>query len=107
MTVREAWNKTYDINVTGTHILTETLVPLLLKSSEPRLMFVTSGLSSINEASDERNPRNIKPPAGWPKPAAPQFIAYRTSKAGLNMMMVDWYKKLYNDNVKVRYHLFA
>lgn len=100
--VREAWARTYDVNVVGTQILTTTFVPLLLASSSPRLIFLTSGLSSLAGASQKLI--TYIPfggvPAGWPKTA--QFAGnYRSSKAALNMMMVHWYHLLYNDGVKV------
>lgn len=63
--------------------MTMTFMPLLVKSKDPRLMFITSGLSSLTAASDTSNPRYSVPPAGLPK----QFAApgYRSSKAGMNM----------------------
>ncbi|TVY53624.1 Short-chain dehydrogenase/reductase tropE [Lachnellula cervina] len=99
MTARQAWNKAWDVNVTGAHIMTSTFLPLLLRSRDPRLVFLTSGLSSLQGASDPSNPRNIHPPAGLPKTQL--FAGYRSSKAGLNMMMVEWAKTLKNDGVKV------
>ncbi|KAE8156086.1 hypothetical protein BDV40DRAFT_92001 [Aspergillus tamarii] len=99
MTAREAWNKTWDVNVTGAHIMTTNLLPLLLKSQDPRLLFITSGLSSLQGSSDPKNPKNVFPQAGLPKPLP--FVGYRSSKAGLNMVMVEWAKALKNDGVKV------
>ncbi|TVY42421.1 Short-chain dehydrogenase/reductase [Lachnellula subtilissima] len=99
MTTRQAWNKSWDVNVTGAHIMTSTFLPLLLRSRDPRLLFLTSGLSSLHDASDASNPKNIFSPAGLPK--MQPFAGYRSSKAGLNMMMVEWAKALKNDGVKV------
>ncbi|KAB8261687.1 hypothetical protein BDV32DRAFT_148334 [Aspergillus pseudonomiae] len=99
MTAREAWNKAWDVNVTGAHIMTTAFLPLLLKSQDPRLLFITSGLSSLQGSSDPNNPRNVFPPAGLPKPFP--FVGYRSSKTGLNMVMVEWAKALKNDGVKV------
>ena len=101
MTAREAWNKAYDINVSGTQVMTTTFVPLLLKSSTPRLLFVTSGLSTLQGAASPDSPRYTIPPAGWPKPLAPSFVSYRSSKTALNMLMIDWNRVLRNDGVKV------
>jgi len=98
---REIWNKDYDVNVTGTYVVTETFIPLLLKSSNPRLLFVTSGLSSLAEANDPKSPYRRVPPAGWPKPPGPNFLTYRSSKAALNMLMQDYTRVLENDKVKV------
>ncbi|CAI7662337.1 unnamed protein product [Penicillium glandicola] len=99
MSAREAWNKSWDVNVTGAHIMTIKFLPLLLKSQDPRLLFITSGLSSLQASSDLENPRNAFAPAGLPK--ALPFVGYRSTKAGLNMMMVEWSKALKNDGVKV------
>ena len=101
MTPREAWNKDYDINVSGTQVLTTTFMPLLLKSSHPRLLFITSGLSSLQGAADRTNPRNAVPEPGWPKPPRPSAVAYRSSKTALNMLMLDWERILRKDGVKV------
>ncbi|GIK04407.1 hypothetical protein Aspvir_008490 [Aspergillus viridinutans] len=99
MTARQAWNKSWDVNVTGAHIMTTKFLPLLLKSQDPRLLFITSGLSSLQGASDPQNPKNVLAPAVLSK--ALPFVGYRSAKAGLNMLMVEWTKALRNDGVKV------
>lgn len=104
MTTREAWNASYNVNVTGTHILTQTLAPLLIKSSSPRLLFITSGLSSLTETSDPSGglAANSSVPKGWPKPQfSAMTTAYRSSKTALNMMMLEWVRLLKEDGVKV------
>jgi len=99
---REAWDHTYSLNVTSTEVFTKTFAPLLLKSSQPRLLFVTSGLSSLEGWDQGRLAKFVKPvPAGWPKPAAFATIAYRSSKAALNMLMLEWARMLKEDEVKV------
>lgn len=100
MSVREAWNATWDINVTGTHICTQTFLPLLLKSPDPRLIFNTSGMSSLARCSDPASPWVTYPDAGLEnKPFFP--MGYMSSKAGLNMVMVQWARVLRKDVVKV------
>lgn len=75
-------------------------MPLLLKSSDPRLLFV-AGLSQITLAVKEYFPTPAQP-AGWPKPTIPfETIGYRCSKVALNMLMLDWSHKLKADGVKV------
>lgn len=97
MTARQAWNKAWDVNVTGPHIVTSTFLPLLIRSPDPRLLFITSGLSSLSESALD-SPRYPSPPAGMPKrPSA--FMGYRSSKAGLNMLMLEWKRALKHDNV--------
>ncbi|KAJ7764613.1 hypothetical protein DFH07DRAFT_811823 [Mycena maculata] len=99
VSLRESFTKAYDVNLAGTHVLTYTLVPLLLKSADPRLIFVT-GLSNINQASEAYFPTPPQP-AGWPKEISFETIAYRCSKVALNMLMLDWNHKLKADGVKV------
>ncbi|KAI1493639.1 hypothetical protein F5X96DRAFT_151922 [Biscogniauxia mediterranea] len=106
MTLREGFNASWNTNVSGTHVLTTLAVPLLLKSADPRLMFVTSGTSTLAETERLDSPNlariNASPPAGWPKPAATMpFTAYRSAKTGLNMLMREWHRILRNDGVKV------
>lgn len=74
-------------------------MPLLLKSTDPRLIFVT-GLSQITAAAEKYFPTPPQP-AGWPKNISFETIGYRSSKCALNMMMLDWNHKLQADGVKV------
>ena len=76
-------------------------MPLLLQSTDPRLVFI-GGLSQITRAADEDYfPGNPSPPAGWPKTPGFETIGYRCSKTAMNMMMLDWHHKLKADGVKV------
>ncbi|KAI2470714.1 NAD(P)-binding protein [Annulohypoxylon bovei var. microspora] len=107
MSLRAAFNATWDTNVSGTHVLTTLCVPLLLRSADPRLLFVTSGTSSMGETEVRLDRPSLQrlneaPPAGWPKPnAGMSFTMYRAAKTGLNMLMRDWTRQLRNDGVKV------
>jgi NAD(P)-dependent dehydrogenase (short-subunit alcohol dehydrogenase family) len=106
MSIREAWNVSWDTNVAGTQVLTTNAMPLLLKSSDPRLIFITSGTSTLAETERHDGPMfgriNASPPAGWPKDAGPiPITSYRSSKCGLNMLMREWHRLLANDGVKV------
>lgn len=87
MTMREVWNKSWDTNTAGSYIMTHTFVPLLLESSDPRLLFITSGTSTIAGTENTALPVNAVPPKGWPKNSPINVPAYRSSKTGLNMMM--------------------
>ncbi|KAJ4323128.1 hypothetical protein N0V94_002014 [Neodidymelliopsis sp. IMI 364377] len=100
MTTREMWNKSWDVNVTGTYIVTETFIPLLLKSSQPRLLFITSGTSTLTEHDNLAMPVNRAPPKGWPKQMF-TVAAYRSTKTGMNMMVLEWDRILKEDSVKV------
>ena len=103
--MRQLWNESWDVNVTGTQILTDAFVPLLLKSSNPRLMFIASGTSSMTNHSNQTLPLDKLSPPGWPKANFAEtmtgFPAYRSSKTGMNMMMREWDRLLRNDGVKV------
>ncbi|KAK7890751.1 hypothetical protein LTR67_007960 [Exophiala xenobiotica] len=103
MSMREAWNKSWDVNTTGTHIMTYTFAPLLLKSTKnPRLLFITSGTSTLAEAEQAKLWIDQSPPRGWPKePMRLGVGAYRSSKTGMNMMMREWTRILKEDGVKV------
>ncbi|KAA8652924.1 hypothetical protein EYZ11_006385 [Aspergillus tanneri] len=98
--MREAWNRCYDVNVTGTQIMTHTFVPLLLRSQDPRLIFITSGLSSLGPMGDVYTPTRMPVPAGWPKPEVHPYRAYRASKTAMNMVMLEWHWQLQADGVK-------
>jgi len=63
VSLRDCFNKAYDVNVAGTQVMTWIFMPLLLKSTEPRLIFV-AGLSSITQASEKYFPTPPQP-AGW------------------------------------------
>ncbi|KAL5872570.1 hypothetical protein ACKVWC_008193 [Pyricularia oryzae] len=99
MSTREAFNRSWDVNVAGAHITTSTFLPLLLKSPDPRVVFNTSGVSSLAHAADPCHFSYRAPPAGVPKPAG--TVSYRASKAGLNMVMLEWARMLRDDGVKV------
>jgi NAD(P)-dependent dehydrogenase (short-subunit alcohol dehydrogenase family) len=99
LTMREMWNKSWDVNTTGTHILTHTFVSLLLKSFDPRLLFITSGTSPLTESENLTLRMNKSPTKGWPK-TSPSITAYRASKAGMNMLMREWARILHQDRVR-------
>jgi NAD(P)-dependent dehydrogenase (short-subunit alcohol dehydrogenase family) len=79
-----------------------TFAPLLIKSPSPRLIFVTSGFSSLEVCTVSRSGVLAEmPPAGWPKPPVNTMIAYRAAKAGLNMLMLEWTRLLGADGGRV------
>lgn len=94
--MRQTWNASWNVNTVGTQIMTATFVPLLLKSNDPRLLFMTSGTSTLKGTENFELPINKIPAAGWPKTAltGPSNIpAYRSSKCGMNMMMRGAYRE--------------
>lgn len=90
----------YDVNVTGTQILTNTLAPLLIQSTEPRLLFLGSGLAQLETMHKGFYP-GPAPGNSWPKKPTASPDGYRTSKTALNMVMLNWYWTLKEDGVKV------
>lgn len=100
MGMREMWDKSWSVNTTSTFMITHALVPLLLKSQNPRLLFITSGTSTLTWHDNQALPVNQSPPAGWPKKML-IVPAYRASKTGMNMMMAEWDRILKNDGVKM------
>ncbi|KAK4494088.1 hypothetical protein PRZ48_014386 [Zasmidium cellare] len=102
---RETWLRSWSINVAGPQITVKEFLPLLLKSSDPRILFLISGTSSLADTERMDGPFgkiNASPEKGWPKEEVvnPTQI-YRSSKAGLNMLIRDWNRILKNDGVKV------
>ncbi|KAH0024392.1 hypothetical protein KCU78_g5093, partial [Aureobasidium melanogenum] len=100
MSQRENWNKAWNVNVAGTQIMTHTFVPLLLQSSSPRLLFMASGTATFADKAHAASPFNQVAPKGWPKQVF-SVAAYRSSKAGMNMMMREWWRLLQEDGVRV------
>jgi NAD(P)-dependent dehydrogenase (short-subunit alcohol dehydrogenase family) len=99
--MREMWNQSWNVNVTGTNIMTHTFIPLLIDSDNPRLLFITSGTSTLEGTENMSLFVNHNPQKGWPKKDFGAVPAYRSSKTGMNMMMREWYKVLKADGVKV------
>jgi hypothetical protein len=87
MSLRDCFNKAYDLNVSGTNVVTWTFIPLLLKSAEPRLIFL-AGLSQMTQAAEAYFPTPPQP-VGWPKKIDFETIGYRCSKIAMSMLMLD------------------
>ncbi|KAF2014439.1 NAD(P)-binding protein [Aaosphaeria arxii CBS 175.79] len=99
MSLRDSFNKTFDINVASANVVTYTFAPLLIKSSDARLIFL-AGIGQITIAAENYFPTPPLP-AGWPKEVGFETIAYRSSKVAMNLVMLDWNHKLKEDGVKV------
>ncbi|MCJ1382770.1 hypothetical protein MMC17_005883 [Xylographa soralifera] len=98
MPLREAFARDWDVNATGAHLLTEALVPFLLIADHPsRLLFLTSGTCSL--AANERKPPYCDVEYRAPRPR--NFASYRGCKAGLNMVMREWHRRLSEHGVLV------
>ena len=99
------WNRSWNVNTVGTQVMTSTFVPLLLETHNPRLLFITSGTSTLGGTENMALFVNRYSPKGWPKGNFDgknyNVPAYRSSKTGMNMMMREWHRMLYEDGVKV------
>lgn len=83
--------------------MTHTFAPLLVASTSPRLIFVSSALSSLTTCAGGFDFKgvNTAPPKGWPKPLSLTPTAYRCSKTALNILMLYWARTLYADGARV------
>ncbi|KAF1734845.1 3-keto-steroid reductase [Beauveria bassiana] len=101
LSLREGWSKAWDINVTSSHVMTHTFAPLLLRSNDPRLLFITSSTSTLVGTENGDLPTNKPSNRGWPKTQMRTMVpSYRCAKTGLNMMMREWHRMLSDDGVK-------
>jgi NAD(P)-dependent dehydrogenase (short-subunit alcohol dehydrogenase family) len=89
-TTREVMRNTFETNVYGPTILTQVLIPLLKKSSNARVINVSSSLGSIASISNHADPYS-----------GAVYPGYRMSKAALNMLTAYQYYQLKGDGVKV------
>ncbi|KAL6691393.1 hypothetical protein J3F84DRAFT_397707 [Trichoderma pleuroticola] len=96
---RSVFNDTYNINVSGTNMMTLLIASLLLKSPSPRLLFLTSGLSTMGGFRQSHIlVQSVE--LGWPKKDFATAQAYRCSKAAINMLMLIWNFTLKQDGVR-------
>jgi NAD(P)-dependent dehydrogenase (short-subunit alcohol dehydrogenase family) len=89
-TTREVMRNTFETNVYGPTILTEALIPMLKRSSNARVINVSSSLGSISIMADHSHPH-----------AGAVYPGYRMSKSALNMLTTYQYYHLKGDGVKV------
>jgi len=80
----------FETNTFGPAVVTEAFTPLLEKSKNARLIYVTSDLGSITERSDPSS-KYYKLPS----------ITYRMSKAALNMLVACHHVELGPKGIKV------
>ncbi|CAI7606517.1 unnamed protein product [Penicillium manginii] len=87
---REQLTKIFATNVMGAFLTSQSFLPLLLKSENPCLIQVSSGLGSLGLAANPSDPHYNAPWEG-----------YRMSKAALNMATLQQHKQLHSQNVRV------
>lgn len=78
-TVRQHWQHIFNVNVIGSGVLTEKMIPLLQLSQKPRIIFISSTTGSIGTILD----------AGK-LPWDTDLNAYSSSKSAVNMMVVHY-----------------
>ena len=88
---RTEWKKIYEVNVISHFLVTEAFVPLLKKAILPRIVFMSSGLGSIQDNLDPKSPYYGVYPCN----------PYPVSKAALNMLAVGTAVKYQKDGFKV------
>jgi len=90
-TLRQKYNEVLDTNVSGTAVVTETFLPLLQASNAPspgrRIVFVSSELGSMTAAA--RGLTHV------------EYTQYCCSKAALNMLALNYLKRLKDENITV------
>ena len=77
---RSLWTQVMNTNVISVRIICELFLPLLRKSDDPRIINISSLRGSFDRVTKGRNPPVISSP-------------YSTSKAALNMMMLEMASK--------------
>jgi len=90
LSTRELFNQTFSTNVIGAACLTEACLPLLRKSELPRLLFVSSRMGSLSEATNKSTMFYSL-----------DYKAYDCSKAALNMLALNYARILDNNGAMV------
>lgn len=79
MSTHTLFTKTLTTNVIGTAVLTESLLPLLRAAKAPRVIFVSSRMGSLHQAT-------VKDTMFY----ATDYKAYDASKAAVNMLALNY-----------------
>lgn len=87
---RDLFTETFSTNVIGTACLTEACLPLLRKSSAPRLVFVSSIMGSLARSMDRSTMYY-----------AIDYKAYDASKAAVNMLALNYSRILTDVGARV------
>ena len=82
--------RTLEVNLIAPYAITESLVPLLSRSDDARVINQSSMLGSISNAEN-----------AWDQVATFMAVGYSTSKAGLNMLTVMQSKTLASKGIAV------
>ncbi|KAF2004893.1 carbonyl reductase [Amniculicola lignicola CBS 123094] len=88
--IRTLYTRTFSVNVFGTACLTEAVEPLLRKSSNPVIVFVSSRMGSLVLSTDSSTL--------WYKI---DYTAYDASKAAVAMLAINWNRRLEDIGARV------
>jgi NAD(P)-dependent dehydrogenase (short-subunit alcohol dehydrogenase family) len=86
----EVIRETYDTNVFGTMQVIQAMLPLLLESSSPRIVNVSSGLGSLTWATTPGSKYRERP-----------LLGYNTAKAALNSATIQFANELRDTRIKI------
>lgn len=86
----DALRDTYETNVFGVVVVTNALLPLLLKAPAARIVNQSSAMGSLTLAADPASPY-----------AGLNLLGYNSSKAALNAVTLEYAKELRDTPVKV------
>ena len=87
---RELFDRTLSTNIIGAACLTEACLPLLRKAELPRLVFVSSRMGSVSEATNKQTVYY-----------GTDYKAYDCSKAALNMLALNYARMMDDGNAMV------
>lgn len=85
------YQEVYEVNLHGVIRTTQTFIDLLQKSSEPRIVNVSTSLASLTLQS---NPK-------WPAYDYGKYVVYASSKSAMNMYTVHLAYELRNTAIKI------
>ena len=86
----EAVRETFETNVFGLIAVTQAMLPLLRKSSLPRIVNVSSGLASLTLSAFPGTKFNAKP-----------MLSYNVAKAAVNAVTVQFANELRDSGFKI------
>lgn len=89
VSLRQQLRECFDTNAAGAAIVGETFAPLVQKSSDPRIVNVSSGAGSVGYRLSETDHFTYKA----------KVLPYRVSKAALSMVAAD--QMVFYPNVKI------
>ena len=94
-TLRAKFSRCFDTNLFGAAALTDAFVPLLKLAKNPRIVFMSSEMGSVANTLDPNFPYYGIPLSNF------DVVAYKASKAALNMLGATYAVKYGGDGFKI------